>query len=62
MNWLSFPYCDRDYQVGSEIKLRLQDLEATGHFLGQSKRITMCEADAKLAKNWYKTMAGTRQK
>ena len=30
------------------MKINLKSLEATGHFLGQSKRITMCEADAVL--------------
>ena len=30
------------------MKLKLKALEATGHFLGQSRRLTVCEADAEL--------------
>ena len=38
----------RDYTVNDLVKIKITALEATGHFLGQSKRITMCEADAVL--------------
>ena len=30
------------------IRITLTNLEAAGHFLGQTRHITLCEADAKL--------------
>lgn len=36
------------YKVDDVVNLKLKALEATGHFLGQNKRVTVCEADAEL--------------
>jgi len=36
------------YKVDDLVKIRLKELEATGHFLGQNRRTTVCEADADL--------------
>ena len=30
------------------MKIKLKALETTGHFLGQNRRVTLCEADASL--------------
>ncbi|EDO46321.1 predicted protein [Nematostella vectensis] len=38
----------KNFNVGDDVEVTLKTLEATGHFLGQSKRITLCEAEAKL--------------
>ena len=38
----------RDYSVASLIPLTVENLEETGHFLGQSRRITLCEANCKI--------------
>ena len=35
----------RTYEVGDAVEVKINDLELTGHFLGQFKRITLCEAD-----------------
>ena len=39
--------CSR-YKVDDLVKVKLKALEATGHFLGQNKRVTLCEADGDL--------------
>lgn len=36
------------YKVDDLVKIKLKALEATGHFLGQNKRVTLCEADGDL--------------
>ena len=36
------------YKVDDLVKIKLRTLEDTGHFLGQNKRVTLCEADAEL--------------
>ncbi|XP_015764323.1 PREDICTED: 28S ribosomal protein S28, mitochondrial-like [Acropora digitifera] len=36
------------YKVDDLVKIKLRTLEDTGHFLGQNKRVTLCEADAQL--------------
>ncbi|KAJ7350998.1 37S ribosomal protein S28, mitochondrial [Desmophyllum pertusum] len=35
-----------EYKVDDLVRLRLTKLEAAGHFLGQTRHITLCEADA----------------
>ena len=39
------------YQVGDTVEVKINELEMTGHFLGQFKRITLCEADVSLVKD-----------
>lgn len=39
------------YQVGDTVKVKINELEMTGHFLGQFKRITLCEADVSLVED-----------
>ncbi|XP_022807213.1 28S ribosomal protein S28, mitochondrial-like [Stylophora pistillata] len=36
------------YKVNDLVKIKLINLEAAEHFLGQTRHITLCEADAKL--------------
>ncbi|KAL9962725.1 hypothetical protein ACROYT_G031861 [Oculina patagonica] len=38
----------RDYKVNDLVRIKLTSLEAAGHFLGQDRHITLCEADATL--------------
>ncbi|KAK3699750.1 hypothetical protein QZH41_015599 [Actinostola sp. cb2023] len=40
----------RDINVGDKVEVTIKSLEATGHFLGQSKRITLNEAEARFKK------------
>ena len=42
------------------MKLKLNEFEMTGHFLGQHKKITLLEADAELVSEKIKvTVSGT---
>ena len=43
-----FLFCSQSYNVGDAIEVKINELEMTGHFLGQHKRITLCEADVSL--------------
>ncbi|XP_028402223.1 28S ribosomal protein S28, mitochondrial-like [Dendronephthya gigantea] len=38
----------QSFSVGDVIEVKINELEMTGHFLGQHKRITLCEADVSL--------------
>ena len=38
----------RSFDVGDFVQVKINELEITGHFLGQFKRITLCEADVSL--------------
>ncbi|RDD36777.1 28S ribosomal protein S28, mitochondrial [Trichoplax sp. H2] len=39
---------DRGYKLGDSVTIRLRDTEVTGHFIGQSRHMTLCEADISL--------------
>ena len=41
-----FPFVYSHYKVNDHVKIKLKALETTGHFLGQNRRVTLCEADA----------------
>ena len=43
-----FIFVSSHYKIGDLVKMKLKELEATGHFLGQNRRVTLCEADADL--------------
>ena len=47
-NTIHFLFVCSTYKVDDLVNLKLKALEATGHFLGQNKRVTVCEADAEL--------------
>ena len=38
----------KSFSVGDAVEVKINELEMTGHFLGQYKRITLCEADVSL--------------
>ena len=43
-----FSFVYSQYKVNDLVKIKLKALETTGHFLGQNRRVTLCEADANL--------------
>ena len=43
-----FSFVYSHYKVNDLVKIKLKALETTGHFLGQNRRVTLCEADASL--------------
>ena len=45
--FIIFPF-SLSYNVGDSVEVKINELEMAGHFLGQYKRITLCEADVSL--------------
>ena len=43
-----FSFNCSDYRVNDLVRIKLTELEAAGHFLGQERHITLCESDATL--------------
>lgn len=48
LSCLPFLFYSQSYSVGDAVEVKINELEMTGHFLGQHKRITLCEADVSL--------------
>ena len=47
-NMFLFLVYSQSFNVGDAVEVKINELEMTGHFLGQYKRITLCEADVSL--------------